>query len=126
MPSLALIFYLVKTVEKEVDPTGVDVQSTRQAIQWCDYLETHAKRLYASGEDPSMESARVLLGHIQNGDLPNGFSPRDVYHAKHWSKLDSADKVEEDLGWVRREIVRTPGRPSTKVILHPQLHLRQS
>lgn len=122
MLSLALIFYLVETVGKGIKPTAVDAQAAHQAIQWCDYLETHAKRLYASGEDPSMESARALLERIKKGDLSDGFSPRDVYHAKHWSKLNTAEqvtsaiKILEDFGWVKIEAAKTSGRPSTKVV----------
>jgi hypothetical protein len=127
MPSLALILYLVETVGNGIKPTAVSDQAVHQAMQWCKYLETHAKRLYASGEDPSMESARVLLERIRKGDLSDGFSPRDVYHAKHWSKLNTAEqvisaiKILEDFGWVRTEAAKTSGRPSTKVIIHPQL-----
>jgi hypothetical protein len=74
-----------------------------------------------------MESARALLEHIKKGDLSGEFSSRDVYHAKHWSKLSSADqannaiKILEDFGWVKTEIIKTSCRPSTKVIVHPQL-----
>ena len=95
------------------------------AIRWCEYLETHARRLYASEEDASKESAQALLTRIKKGDLLNGFSPRDVYHGRHWSKLDSVEKVNnaikvlEDLGWVRSESVKTPGRPAIKIYVHP-------
>ncbi|MGB7977595.1 MAG: DUF3987 domain-containing protein [Chlamydiales bacterium] len=131
MPSLALIFYLIETVGRGIQPVEVDLQAARQAILWCEYLETHAKRLYASGEDPSMESARALLERIKRGDLSDGFSPRDVYHAKHWSKLDTAEQVAnaikllEEFGWVRTETTKTIGRPSTKVSIHPQLRGNQ-
>ena len=131
VPSLALIFYLAETVGRGVPPTAVDAKACRQAIQWCEYLETHARRLYASGEDPSMESARALLDRIQRGDLPNEFSPRDVYHAKHWSKLDTAEqvagaiKVLEEFGWVKTEQIKTQGRSTIKVIVHPQLRGRR-
>ena len=127
MPSLALIFYLVETVGKGSNPVAVDDQATRRAIQWCVYLETHAKRLYASGENADMESARALLNRIKKGDILNGFSLRDVYHGKHWSKLTTADqvsnaiKVLEELGWVRSKIIKTGGRDSVKVFIHPQL-----
>lgn len=127
MPALALISYLVRTVGMGADPTAVDLESASKAIRWCEYLETHAKRLYACGEDPGMESARALLDRIQRGDLPNEFSPRDVYHAKHWSKLDTADQVTnaikllEEFGWVKSVSVPTAGRPSVRIILHPQI-----
>ena len=94
MPSLALIFYLVETVGKRDKPIAVDDQSARRAILWCEYLETHAKRLYASGERSGMESARAFLHRIKKGDVLNGFSLRDVYHGKHWSRLNTPDQVQ--------------------------------
>lgn len=127
MPSLALIFYIVETVGAGQQPMEVNIQATLKAVQWCEYLETHAKRLYASGEDPGMDSARNLLEHIKKGDLSDGFSPRDVYHAKHWSKLENTEQVNnaikilEEFGWVKVEVRQDIGRPSKKVFVHPGL-----
>jgi hypothetical protein len=36
-----------------------------QAAAWCEYLETHAARLYSSAENPAMEGARTLLDRIR-------------------------------------------------------------
>jgi hypothetical protein len=38
-----------------------------QAAAWCEYLETHAARLYSSAENPAMEGARTLLDRIRKG-----------------------------------------------------------
>jgi hypothetical protein len=52
---------------------------------------------------------------------------RDVYHGKHWSKLSTSDQVStavkilEDLGWVRSKIIKTPGRNSVEISIHPKL-----
>ncbi len=127
MPSLALIFYLVETVGRGQKPVAVDIQSARQGMLWCEYLETHARRLYASGQDPFMDSARALIERIRRGDLSDGFTPRKVYHGKHWSKLDTPAKVTggikilEEFGWVKTEVFKTGGHPTTKVTLHPCL-----
>ncbi len=127
MPKLALIFCLIDTPEECFPPQAIDEKAALRAIQWCAYLETHARRLYASAEAPGMESARALLERIQAGDLSDGFSIREVYHARHWSKLDSMEKVTngvkilEEYGWVRCESLKSGGRPSMIVRLHPQL-----
>lgn len=127
MPSLALIFYLVETLGIGEEPLAVDAGSVQQAIQWCEYLETHARRLYASREHPSMDSARSLLDRIKKGFLVDGFSSRDVYHGKHWANLDDAEKVEnaikvlEEFGWVKSESLKTLGRPAKRIWIHPQL-----
>ena len=128
MPSLALIFYLVKTVGIDIDPVAVDEESAKLAIKWCEYLASHARRLYASAESTGMESARALLEKIRKGDLPDGFSPYTVYYGKHWSNLESAEKVNaaikilEDFGWViTLTEKKDTGRPATKVYAHPSL-----
>ena len=67
------------------------------------------------------------MKRIREGDLSDKFSPRDVYYRKHWSKLDTAEKVNEaikileDFGWIKTKIIRGMGRPTTEVIIHPQI-----
>jgi len=91
------------------------------------YIGVLYYRIYRSAETPFMESAMSLLEHIKKGDLPNKFSPRDVYHARHWSNLRSADdvngalKILEDFGWVQVELVKAMGRPTQMVHIHPSL-----
>ena len=127
MPSLALIFCMVDSLEHQKLPGSVDLCSTLRAIKWCEYLETHARRLYASASNAGMESAAALLDRIRKGDLRNEFSIRDVYHKRHWSKLDSVEKVTaavkilEEFGWVRVKKVGTGGHPITRIYVHPSL-----
>ncbi|SCA63609.1 hypothetical protein SCG7109_AU_00010 [Chlamydiales bacterium SCGC AG-110-M15] len=72
----------------------VEMPSTLKAIAWCEYLESHAARLYASGGTPEMDSAKALLKKIKKGDLEDGFSLRDVYYGKNWAKLSNRKEVE--------------------------------
>jgi hypothetical protein len=58
MPSLALIFYLIELANGGVTPQdtlfavyagqvcAVPIHCAKQAAAWCDYLETHARRIY--------------------------------------------------------------------------------
>lgn len=129
MPSLALLFELMEFVdqeeEKEEERT-VGRESAVRAAAWCSYLEGHARRLYASAEDPTLVRARNLLAHIRAGDVKNGSSVREVYRSQ-WAKLaspqdaDAALRVLEDHGWVRVETAKTGGRPAKKILLHPSL-----
>ncbi len=79
-----------------------------RAAAWCDYLESHAYRLYSSAQHPSIEAAPELLKRIQSGDIRDGFSLRDIYR-KEWSKLTTPDEVKQavdvliDYGWVKLE-----------------------
>jgi hypothetical protein len=125
MPSLALIFHLVACVSSEWHPM-VREEHAALAAAWCEYLETHAKRLYASALDPAMESADALLERLRRGDLRDGFSLRDIYR-NCWAKLatleeaQAAVKVLEEFGWIRSQTIRTGGRPSTEMQIHPSL-----
>jgi hypothetical protein len=126
MPSLALLLHLAECSLSEWHPM-VRESAALAAAAWCEYLESHARRMYASAIDPATESAKVLLERIRRGDLKDKFSPRDVYHARHWSMLSTPEevlaalRVLEDYGWLVMETVPTGGRPAIKVHLHPSL-----
>jgi hypothetical protein len=105
----------------------VGIEAARQAAAWCDYLESHAGRLYASATNPGLERARELLKHLEAGEVADGATVRDIYR-HHWAMLGDekeatdALKVLDGYGWVRLEDVKdTGGRPSTRVRPHPQL-----
>jgi hypothetical protein len=59
----------------------------------------------------------------------DGDSTRSIYR-KHWSKLStpneaiSACSVLEEFGWLRLETVKTDGRSTTRLRLHPTLKKR--
>ena len=114
-PSLALIFHLVD----HPDGGRVDHGSLLRALAWCQYLETHARRLYAQITDPAIVAAVEIDKHIMAGDLDDGFSVRDVYR-KGWSGLDkesawSALRVLEDFDRVAR-ITRQSDRGGPKSV----------
>jgi hypothetical protein len=133
MPSLALIFHAIECVDcalhrpREMpDQTRVGDVAAVQAVLWCDYLETHAQRLYASGAQAEHESAHALLTKIQRGEVSDGTTARDIYR-HHWSGLatpeetDAAIKVLEQYGWVRTKDVPTGGRNTLIIRVHPTL-----
>jgi hypothetical protein len=126
MPSLALIFQLIEFVDDAGEGRVVGLRATLQAAAWCEYLETHATRLYSSAENPAMETARALLERIRKGDVRDGDSTRSVYR-KHWTKLSTPEEVNgacgvlEEFGWLRIEVIKTSGRSATRLRLHPSL-----
>ena len=132
-PSLALIFHLVSVVDG-ADPGPVSVEAATLASAWCEYLETHARRLYAAAEEMAIESARALLKRLQAGEIKltdGAFNGRDVY-LKGWSRLSTPDelaaavKVLEEFGWLRTEQIATRGRPRRLVRVHPVLQQDRS
>jgi len=90
MPTLAGLFELADlvtagdTISEEI-PIGLT--HTQQAAAFCEYLESHAERVYSCLVSPELRSARELVRHLQNGDLPGSFTTRDLY-LKGWSGLD--------------------------------------
>jgi putative DNA primase/helicase len=126
MPSLALVFQLIEYVDGTGEGGAVGLRSALQAAAWCEYLETHATRLYSSAENPAVEGARALLDHIRKGDVSDGDSTRSIYR-RHWAKLSTPEEVNsacavlEEFGWLRIEAVKTGGRSATRLRLHPLL-----
>ncbi len=117
MPSLALIFHLVEYADG--GPAGpVSKKAAHMAAAWCQYLESHARRLYALALDNGTMAASVLSKKIEEGKLENPFKVRTVQR-KGWSRLtDNAEIKEalailEDAHWVRQVAApkSTVGRP---------------
>jgi len=126
MPSLALVFQLIEFVDGTGEGGAVGLRPALQAATWCEYLESHATRLYSSAENPAMEGARALLDRIREGDVSDGDSTRSVYR-RHWAKLSTPEEVSsacsvlEEFGWLRIEAVKTSGRSTIRLRLHPSL-----
>lgn len=126
-PSLALLFAVMDHVDGHDAGGAVSRESALRAWAWCQYLESHAHRLYFCAEDPRMEGARTLLRKIRAGDVQDGSTVREIYRGRHWSRLTNSEeataaaKVLEDYGWLRIEIRKTGGRPTQQVRLHPDL-----
>jgi hypothetical protein len=65
-------------MERCIKPAWLIWRATVQrAIRMAGYLETHARRIYASnlGE---VAAGKAILAHIRKGDLIDGFAPRDI------------------------------------------------
>jgi hypothetical protein len=67
-----------------------------------------------------------LLDRIRKGEVSDGDSTWSVYR-KHWTKLSTPEDVSsacavlEEFGWLRVEVVKTSGRSTTRLRLHPTL-----
>jgi len=130
LPSLALIFHLIEIANgAEVGP--VTLTSTKQAAAWCDYLESHARRIYGLVSDINLQAASRLAQKIEEGVLHDGFSARDVYR-KEWSLLDTKELTEgaiEELveaGWLREDTPQPQenGRPPLPIYrINPKVKL---
>jgi putative DNA primase/helicase len=125
LPSLALLFHLADA--RKLPPGRVDLVAARRAAAWCDFLEAHARRVYATVTAEKCTAARALLGKLRAGALGSPFTPRDVYR-NGWAGLGDREVVAdaldmlEDHGWVRRKVTtETGGRPRAEYAAHPSL-----
>ena len=85
MPSMALIHHLLDVADgKAFGP--VSLASAKLAAESCDYLESHARRIYYLAGNIAQRAAGNLSRKIKQGALNDGFTARDVYR-KCWSLL---------------------------------------
>jgi hypothetical protein len=129
--SLALIFEVLRYVSSRNEGRAkgaVGATSAMRAAVWCEYLESHAMRLYHPALMAPTLAANALLERIEAGDVLHGMKTRDIWR-KGWQGLATAEdlrqavEVLEEHGWVRRETVKPAGggRPSEQLHIHPSL-----
>ena len=80
MPSLALLFHLIKVVSGFASGP-VSLASAWRSAAWCQYLEEHARRIYQAAFDGDPEPAQRLAERIKSSlkvhSRPAMFSSRD-------------------------------------------------
>jgi putative DNA primase/helicase len=74
VPGLALILHLAGNGS---GPVGC--RAVLQALAWAEYLETHARRAYASVSIPEVATAREIINRLKRGDIGASFSARDIW-----------------------------------------------
>ncbi|MBU0715296.1 MAG: DUF3987 domain-containing protein [Verrucomicrobia bacterium] len=123
IPSLALLFHLVD------DGRGAVTDEALQcAIRWGDYLESHARRIFAVAISPDIPAAKALAKRLLNGDLKDEFSLKDVYRPC-WSGLNTRELAQAaadallDLNWLAERRETAPGafKPSTIYQINPKV-----
>jgi hypothetical protein len=121
IPSIALVCHLV-----DGGTGAVPLPALEQAIAWGDYLESHARRIYAQGCEPGLPAATSLATRLVTEKLESGFTLRDVYR-RGWSGLTTKEDVLTavnvliDLDWLRPESLPTGGAPKTVYHVNPKV-----
>lgn len=121
IPSLALLTHLADDGTAEIP-----VESLTKAIQWGEYLESHARRLYASAVHSDVTAGRALAKKILDGSLADGFTVKDVYRPG-WSGLATSEEAQAaiellvDLDWLEVSEIPTGGRKRTEHRINPRL-----
>lgn len=135
MPSLALVFHVInhyddlrniETSEKAL----VSAEAATMAVRWCEYLMSHARRIYGLLDTAHTAAATELLRHLKTGALKDGFKAREVQQ-KGWSNLTSSDTIEAALAELVRccwlhEVQPAPRagvgrREASHYLIHPTL-----
>ena len=126
MAKLAMLFTLADGIRDGV----VDLKHTQQAVNFVNYLESHAQRAYSLIISPERAAATELSYHLLNEGWKGEegcFTLRDVYR-HHWTGLDTSDKVRAaidvliDANWLRQiECDNSTGRPSEIFAINPKL-----
>jgi len=115
-PSLALIIHAVDS-----SPGGsIGIQSAKKALAWCEYLESHARRVYALADGP-IGSAKALQKRLHN--MPNPFRIGAI-NSKNWHGLTTTDQIHEALNSLcehghLQKVVSGTTRPATDYFKHP-------
>lgn len=106
MPSLALIFHLINVINSPKLYYGsIKKGSALMAVKWCDYLKTHALRVYEGLGKQGVYGAVVLAERISEGKLAGTFKVRDIQQNK-WAGLTDSKVIKkalqelEDKNWV--------------------------
>ena len=74
MPSLAVIFEVSDYVSGTGSGSMVSLANAAKAAAWCDYLESHATRVYSCIVTPQLRLARELAERIKKRKLDPIFS----------------------------------------------------
>lgn len=127
LPSLALIFEVVESVDKHgTFPEVVSLESLKKGIQWCRVLECHANKIYNDFSNISLKSAHLLLTKIREGTILSGMTIREIYR-NQWSLLTNKAEVLDALsvlemyGWAKAVFHENKnGRKSQKIEINPK------
>lgn len=124
MPSLAVLLALA-----DGECASVGLHHAQHAADWCDYLEGHARRVYAAQISPAQQAAIALSRKLQSGWKSEtlSFSVRDVYR-NQWAGLSTPSETRaalvllEEANWVMR-IPAGPatGRRSETFLINPKV-----
>lgn len=107
--SLALLFALI-----DGDSGEVGRLATARALEWADYLRSHAERLYSAATNRDVDGAKLILK--RRNKLPNPFKAKQVQQ-RGWAALDTTAAAQGaidllvEYGYLTEVETPTAGRP---------------
>jgi hypothetical protein len=132
MPSLALAFHLIDIADGIVAGT-VSLQATEKAAAFCDYLESHARRIYGLVSNADQQATSALARKLEERKLSEGFTVREV-HRKNWHFLNSPALAQSacdeliELRWLKTEITPKAFQQKEKIVyrINPKIIFENS
>jgi putative DNA primase/helicase len=119
-PKIALILHLA---DGQVGAIGK--RAAVKAKAWTMLLEAHARRIYHTATNRTLQSAVTLANKIKSGRLKNGFTRSDIL-IKEWANLRRAEEVSTaltvlvDMKWLKVvDDNNTGGRPTQRYYINP-------
>ena len=91
---------------------------------WCEYLEAHARKVFAGELNPDLKVAHLLADKIKSGAIENGMQVRDIYRPQ-WAGLTRPDVVWAGLeqlkahNFLRVTQKETGGRQADVIEINP-------
>lgn len=128
MPTIALVLHLVDCADKD-EKGPITKSATLMAMHWMEYLESHARRVYALRTGEASKAAEILTEKIeleQIGTEP--FTVRQITE-KDWTGLTEREVIYVALdqlvaaNYLRAEKAVGPGTPTIKYTVNPKVFL---
>jgi hypothetical protein len=129
--AIALIFHCLENIGAGNFPDEITLETALKAIAYTEVLTTHARRVFALGENQIFALAQILIGKIKKGELEQGFTAYEIKR-KQWSGLKTPDTIKDvigllvDYGYLLELPTSGEGRPTVKYSFHPSLETEKN
>jgi len=128
MPVIACILHLADCADKGTRGP-ITLEAAQMASNWMEYLESHARRVYALRTGEASKAAELLSEKIELGLIgEEPFTVRQLTE-KDWTGLTEREVIYVALdqlvaaNYLRAEKVAGPGTPTIKYTVNPKVFL---
>ena len=104
----------------------VGFEAVKLALRWCDFLEQHARKIYADELSPELAAARALYDKNRAGTIEDGDHVWDIYR-RQWSGRTNLETVADGLSVLGRHNIikierrKTAVRTAEIIRIHPEI-----
>ena len=119
---IALILHLCDFSETQL----INKNTATKAIQWCEYLKSHARRIYSLAND-EFASSKALFAKLEKlGDkfTVSSFMKNGWKHLTTKEEIHNALKELEDRHIIKGIKIETAGKSKTVYFINPELGIK--